>query len=141
MATTFFGFALSDSIFNDNVVITRRNLSTEEFKDKIKTAIPCLNPSHVATINALKERFGVEVEIPAQPPKISLEAGDSLIVLTVRGLPRLTDRHEFTKEEIDSATFTFAEIHVLTIRELEELSASVLGFGSVNDGLAAAQHS
>ena len=107
---TFFGFALADSMFNGNCTIKRRTLSVDEVKVMAEAGelIPCLNPSHQATINAMRLRFGIEVEIPETPPRVSVESGDSVIVMGVRGLPRLTDRHEYTDEEIASATFTFS---------------------------------
>lgn len=42
------------------------------------------------------------------PPKVVPGMGDSLIVMGVRGLPRLTDRHEHTHEAIEKATFSFS---------------------------------
>lgn len=38
----------------------------------------------------------------------SMFQGDCEIVMGVRGLPRLTDRHEYTDEEIAEATFSFS---------------------------------
>jgi hypothetical protein len=110
---TYFGFALADSMFNGNCTIIRRVLSIEEVKERVKQGVePCLNPSHKATIDAMKLRFGIEVPIPKTPPRVSLGSGDSVIVMGVRGLPRLTDRHEYTDEEIAQATFSFAEYRV-----------------------------
>ena len=109
----YFGFALADSMFNGDCTITRRVLSVEEVKERVKQGIePCLNPSHKATIDAMKIRFGIEVPIPETPPRVSLSFGDSVIVMGVRGLPRLTDRHEYTAEEIANANFSFAEYRV-----------------------------
>lgn len=111
--TTYFGFALADSMFNGNCTIIRRVLSVEEVKKRVEQGVePCLNPSHKATIDAMKSRFGIEVEIPETPPRVSLSSGDSVIVMGVRGLPRLTDRHEYTEEEIAKANFSFAEYRV-----------------------------
>lgn len=105
---TYFGFAISDSMFNGNLNITRTNISVDAVKALLPAAIPCLNPSHVATIDAMKQRFDLEVEIPSTPPRVNLDPLDRLIVMSVRGLPRLTDRHEYTPEEIQSATFSFS---------------------------------
>lgn len=115
----FFGFALADSMLANVSEIKRISLTAEEAKERIAQAqglqaqgenvefIPCLNPSHQATIAAMQQRFGIEVPIPATPPQVALEMGDHLIVMGVRGLPRLTDRHEYTAEEIEAATFAF----------------------------------
>lgn len=73
----------------------------------------CLNPTHTATIAAMEARYGLHVAIPAAPPRVVLGVGDSVVVMGVRGLPRLTDRHEYTEEEVASATFSFAQYTVV----------------------------
>lgn len=114
--TTYFGFALADSMFTGDQLIHRRPIGVEEVKKLAEAGelTPCLNPSHRATIDAMRQRFGIEVEIPEVPPRVALNPGDSIVVMGVRGLPRLTDRHEYTEEEIASATFTFSEYSVLS---------------------------
>ena len=108
MTKVYFGFALADSMFSSDCVIKRIALDIEEVHGLVKAGvIPCLNPSHVATIAAMQQRYGLAVAIPETPPKVSLGSGDSIIVMGVRGLPRLTDRHEYTQEEIDGASFSF----------------------------------
>lgn len=106
--TTFFGFAVSDSMFSGACTVTRKPLEIEEARPLIEVATSALNPSHTATITAMRERFEIDVTIPETPPRVSLSAGDRLVVMQVRGLPRLTDRHEYTSEEIQGADFTFA---------------------------------
>ena len=56
----------------------------------------------------METRFGVNVEIPAKAPSVSLQNGDRLVVLGVAGLPRLEGRHEYTTEEVANAKFSFA---------------------------------
>ena len=114
---TFFGFALADSMFAGDCSIVRTKITHEEVKKMAENGelIPCLNPSHAATIAAMRKRFGIEVAIPETPPQVTLSMGDSLIVMGVRGLPRLTDRHEYSTEEIDAATFTFSKYTVCDI--------------------------
>ena len=99
-------------MFTGDCVIRRKALSVEKVKAMEEELTPCLNPSHKATIDAMRQRFGIEVEIPEQPPRVSVAPGDSVIVMGVRGLPRLTDRHEYTEEEIAAATFSFSEYTV-----------------------------
>lgn len=109
MSKTYFGFALADSMFEGDCVIIRKSLSVDEVRALIADGVlSCLNPSHVATISAMRERFGFDVEIPPTPPRVSVGNGDAVIVMGVRGLPRLTDRHEYTESEVASATFTFS---------------------------------
>lgn len=107
--TRFFGFALADSMFVGDCSITRRVIDVNEVKILVERGVEsCLNPSHVATIEAMKSRYGIGVWIPAVPPRVALKSGDSVIIMGVRGLPRLTDRHEYTEDEVASATFNFA---------------------------------
>lgn len=117
MSTKFFGFALADSMFANianEVVIVRKEISPEKVREMAANGelTPCLNPSHQATIEAMRLRYGIDVSIPETPPRVALQFDDSVIVMGVRGLPRLTDRHEYTEEEIASATFSFSEYNV-----------------------------
>ena len=114
MKKKYFGFAIADSMFSGDCGIRRVVITP----DQVRTAAaageftPCLNPSHKATIDAMQKRFGINVAIPATPPRVALVPGDSVVVMGVRGLPRLEGRHEYTEEEIASATFSFAEYTV-----------------------------
>lgn len=109
MSINYFGFALADSMFSGDVTIARKTLTVEEVKEMVgRGVVPCLNPSHDATIKAMRGKFGIDVPIPEKPPQVVLGKGDSVIVMGVRGLPRLTDRHEYTEEEVVKATFTFS---------------------------------
>lgn len=115
MTKTFFGFALADSMFAGvgTCAITRRPLTVEQVATKVvEGVVSCCNPSHKATIDAMRSRFGLHVEIPQSPPRATLARYDSVIVMGVRGLPRLTDRHEYTTEEVAQATFEFSEYTV-----------------------------
>ena len=110
--TTYFGFAIADSMFGSfDGELFRSPIASDKVAGYLnaRDIVPCVNPSHVATLNALRVRFGVEVAVPATAPKVLLQRGDALVVMTVNGLPRLGgDRHEYTEAEIASATFTFA---------------------------------
>jgi hypothetical protein len=111
--TVFFGFALADSMFAGDCTIRRRKLAVEQVVERVKAGVePCLNPSHAATIAAMQARFGLDIAIPATPPRVCVGVGDSVIVMGVRGLPRLTDRHEYAHEEVAKAAFEFAEYSV-----------------------------
>lgn len=111
---TYFGFALADGMFAGDCVIERKVLTVDEAKGIIAQGVePCLNPSHKATIDAMNQKFGIEVAIPDSPPRVTLVVGESLVVMGVRGLPRLTDRHEYTEEEIEAASFVFSRYTVV----------------------------
>ena len=115
MNNIFFGFALADSMFAGNCEISRSILTVDQVRQMVisKELTPCLNPSHIATITAMRRRYGIVITIPDTPPKVVLGVGDSVVVMGVRGLPRLTDRHEYTEEEIASATFSFSKYTVI----------------------------
>lgn len=113
MTKTFFGFALADSMFAGDVTIRRREISADEARAIVLQGVEsCCNPSHAATILAARSRFGIDVAIPTQPPRVALGVGDCVVVMGVRGLPRLTDRHEYTADEVAGATFTFSVYEV-----------------------------
>lgn len=105
----YFGFAIADSMFPGNCSVTRQSLSVGVVKEKIaQGVISCCNPLHQATVAAASKRYSITVEVPEKAPQVALESGDAVIVMSVRGLPRLQEnRHEYTDEEIASATFTF----------------------------------
>ncbi|MFA5188974.1 MAG: hypothetical protein WC460_06455 [Patescibacteria group bacterium] len=105
----YFGFALADSMFAGDCIIIRQQLTVDDVKRLVKLGVEsCCNSSHKATIEAMKSRYGIDVPIPEKPPRVELKRRDSVIVMGVRGLPRLTDRHEYTVEEIAQTIFTFA---------------------------------
>jgi len=113
MNTTFFGFGLAPSMFEGDGTLEFRQLSADQARELVAEATAegtlqsCLNPSHKLTIDAMRSRYSIDVPVPDKAPFANLAAGDSLLTMGVRGLPRLEDRHEYTKEEVASATFTF----------------------------------
>lgn len=119
----YFGFAISDSMFSNNSILTIHRTPLFGsidvlcvFQNELREIVSCLNPSHKATIDVLFKRYphcALYIDIPTTPPKVTLNPGDALIVMGVRGLPRLTDRHEYTKEEISNAEFSFSMYEVL----------------------------
>ena len=122
MALTYFGFAVADGMFGEgDTLIHRIPITAQEAHDLILEARatgvfrPCLNPSHLSTIQAMEQRFGIYVPIPETPPKIQLKGGDCLIVMSVRGLPRLTENREYTQEEVDRAQFAFSKYLILDV--------------------------
>lgn len=114
--TKYFGFAFSASMIPAGEVAMRKHdLSVDDVRELIVAGGVefCLNPSHEATVEAARSRYDLAIEVPASPPRVSLASGDSVVVMQVRGLPRLTDRREYSEEEIASASFSFVEIEVL----------------------------
>lgn len=137
MAKVYFGFAVADGMFPADCEVTRKALSLDDVKvllavkaeDKLSLhsatqgrvanlgnnrfvaiegeVISCCNSSHEATVVALKQRFGLDVAMPATPPQINLQSGDSIIVMSVRGLKRLTESRHYSEEEVKAASFVF----------------------------------
>ena len=111
MEKLFIAFAIADSMFTGNQNCTRREIPAKLAKHMIENydITSGCNPTHKATLDALQERFDITVPVPETAPTLKLADGDMLLVMSVRGLPRLGgDRHEYTPEEIASASFTFA---------------------------------
>lgn len=104
----YFGFGVAPSMFPDKCTITKQAISPVTAKDLVAAAEPCLNPSHKATIEALRQRFGIEIEVPASAPIVNLGHGDQMVVMGVSGLPRLEGRHEYTDQEVQRAKFNFS---------------------------------
>jgi hypothetical protein len=106
---TYFGFGIADNMFPSGTsTITRRDLTPEQAKAIIAEGVEvCLNPSHALTIGVMRERFGIDVQIPAKAPMANVGHGDRLLVMGVSGLPRLEGRHEYTAEEVAGAKFRF----------------------------------
>ena len=92
-----------------NCLIDRQVLSEDEAKQRISAGVvSCLNPSHLTTIEAMGSRYGISVEIPEKAPIVSLNHGDAVLVMGVRGLPRLEgESHHYTEEQVAKATFKF----------------------------------
>lgn len=105
----YFGFAVADSMFPAECEVHRRPLTPEDARAiAARPDTVCVaNPSHAATIAAARDRFGLTLDLPAEPPVVALRHGDALVVMSVRGLPRLTDRRDYTAEEVAAATFAF----------------------------------
>ena len=107
--SVYFGFGIAPSMFPASCTIQRSALSVELVRDFVaRGVIACLNPSHVATISVMQQRFGINVEIPVKAPSVKLGDGDMLICMGVSGLPRLEGRHEYTNDEIQNARFDFS---------------------------------
>ncbi|MBE9036039.1 hypothetical protein [aff. Roholtiella sp. LEGE 12411] len=109
---TYFGFAVADSMFPLYAVIKKQPFNVEN-KAELEAAVSVCNGSHTATVEVANSRFKLDIKIPIKPPIVSLGIGDSIIVMGVRGLPRLEDRRHYTKEEVDSATFVFSKYTVV----------------------------
>ena len=107
MATTFIGLAIADSMVPAECSTSRRPLTVEQVRQMLPNVVSCCNPSHSNTLEALSSKHGIEVQIPKNAPKVALGVGDSIIVMSVRGLPRLEGYAQYTDDQIAGATFAF----------------------------------
>ncbi len=106
---TYFGFGIVPSMFPATCTIRKESLMVEQARSVItEGVVSCLNPSHKASIDVMQSRFGVSVEIPPKAPSVVVQNGERVLVMGISGLPRLEGRHEYTKEEVAGAKFTFA---------------------------------
>jgi hypothetical protein len=109
MPTVYLGFNIADSMFDGPCTLKREPLTESQFKDLISRGVTsCLNKSHPATVKALKTRYGIEAEIPHIPPRINIFPGDSILIVSLRGLPRHTTSYQYTDAEVAQARFVFA---------------------------------
>jgi hypothetical protein len=118
--TIYYGLAVSASMFEfgmSSANVQRFSLSRVQeqlnhqinmVNSLISNAINCMNHSHAVTIDALW-KMGFYITSPEkEPPIVNLKSGDKLIVFQASGLPRLTDRHQYTRDEIASADISIA---------------------------------
>lgn len=109
--TTYFGYAT----IPDNAEIRKRKLEIEEVKNLIQNAVPCIDPKHSAIIELMTKRLGIALDIPTNPPAVNFQEGDALIVMSVRGLPRLTGKQRYSHDEAENASFKFSEYKIIQI--------------------------
>jgi len=114
MRKLYVGFAFAESMVEDGAVASFSTVSVEEAKNLLQSDyVSACNPSHRATVVALKGRFGIDVRVPEKAPIVALNPGDRILVMKPGGLPRLEGRSEYTEEEVAKATFVFRLIEVL----------------------------
>lgn len=114
MSILYFAVALSDGMINSDANITRQALRLGQVKAAINHAMalgtlkPCLDHTHQAILDALYKRYDICISVPSTTAQVNLAVNDRLIVMNVKGLPRLTaNRKEYHLEEIAAATFVF----------------------------------
>jgi len=115
MATIFFGLAIADSMFEPTTTIRRQPLSADEVKTIVGSgrATSACNASHANTLSALAAKHGIVISAQGAP-KVALKPGDSIVVMSVRGLPRLEGTAQYSDEQIAAATFVFGKWTVLS---------------------------
>ena len=105
--TTFISLATSATMFPMDGFIKMEEIRPEDVQVAIEHgAISALNPSHAVTINAIQRKYGVKLPVPEKAPKVSLNAGDALIIVQAN-LPRLAEGEMHSDQTIESAQITF----------------------------------
>ena len=114
----YFSFAIADSMLPATCMVAKNTMKPDSsyFKAFFEAeVVSAVNPSHKATLDAAKARYGIDIPIPEKAPQVTLGLRDELLVMSVRGLPRLdATRHEYTEAEIASATFVFSH-YIVTV--------------------------
>lgn len=115
----YIGFAIADSMLPPHCVVRKMPIAPSAVRLMLADSPPDQpwvvigNSSHAATFDALRRRFGIDLTVPDGAPMVCLRKDDELIVCSVRGLPRLTDRHQYTPEEIELAEIRCSYYRVL----------------------------
>ncbi len=68
---------------------------------------PCFSKEDKKAVDAMCFVYGIKTFVPSCPPKVLMRPGDSFIVMSVKGLPRLADDRPYASEEISHASFVF----------------------------------
>lgn len=111
----YFAFTTSDSMWPANCRLQRLALTEEGARRLITTfkVESACNPRHTGSIKAMRRKFGDRIPIPERPPQVRLTFGDEIVIMSLRGLPRLEEPREYTDAEMERATFEYALYRVL----------------------------
>jgi len=69
-------------------------------------AVSAANPSHKATLDAIKRKYNIEIPVEEKPPKVKLQDKDELIIVQAH-LPRLAEGEVHSDETVREAKITF----------------------------------
>ena len=79
----------------------------------LNNPIIAINPNYSNTIQLLKDKFNICIDIPKDLQKISLGVGDKLLIAQVTGLPRIGGvQDKFTDDQIASCDVRFYLIKI-----------------------------
>lgn len=104
----FISLAVSATMFPERGQIDMRPLTILEVEMFLQhpTLESALNPSHKTTIDAVYRKYGLQLPVPEKAPKVSLEQGDSLIIIQAN-LPRLAEGEVHSDEIVENASISF----------------------------------
>lgn len=110
----YVSLALSDTMLPDRPTLNpqRVRLSPVRAKALLREwggeVVSALNPSHSATIAAVKERCGVSLPVGKDAPQIVLAEGDYLLVCQAKFPRRLKEGERYSDLEIACAPISFS---------------------------------
>ncbi len=105
--TTYLSLAISDTMFPANATLAKQALQPGDVPPYLAGIVSALNPSHAATLDAIKRRYGFDLPIPATAPKVALVHGDALLVIQAN-LPRLAEGQVHSDETVAKAPISFS---------------------------------
>ena len=108
--TTFISLAISDTMFPTSADLEKRPLTADAVRRIVESGNieSAVNKSHTSTIDVIRRKFAINLPIPAVTPKVSLQSGDTLIVIQAQ-LPRLAEGEVHTPETVENARIAFSE--------------------------------
>lgn len=112
MATRYVGWNLPDSMFERYCVLERYTLTEEQTERLCRSEkiVSTFTSRHAVALKVLGERHGLHFPmIPANEvtPRIRLLPEDSLLVISIRGIPRGVKKSDLKETDLATATFHF----------------------------------
>jgi len=98
----YLGLTIANSIFPPTCVIKKEQANIDEIKNSLNEIIICINVAYKWVLEAFVKKFKISLTVPQNNPQPSLTQGDTIYVLSVKGL---SEKGEYTEEEINKATF------------------------------------
>lgn len=107
---TFFGMDVPYFIFGGGIVLMYEELPLGKVKEILSNSetVVALDPSRWPILKAVNAYLGTQVEMPHESLEVLLDRRDCFISLQVKGLGQLPEGGEYSREEIENATFVFS---------------------------------
>lgn len=111
MPKIYISLAVSATMFPENCAIKCEPITAQTVQNILDVhpeseIVSALNPSHATTLDVIRRRYGLELPIPERAPKVSLQSGDSLVIIQAN-LPRLNEGERHSDETVENAPISF----------------------------------
>lgn len=113
--TTYVSFSISNRIFPTNCGISKSRLTVIEAQLLIEHATVVAAQNTFVAVEALLDRYGIDLKIPDVEEDLALQSGDAVVVITVMALPRRLDVARYTRNQIAQSFFQFSLYEVLAV--------------------------